>query len=249
MLKEQVKKMTPNEIYEILRSSPSLKNTYNNYYCYLTSEEKYKLFVLKEIEKTHLNYNKDMDYLDYLNNVLKKASIKKVKELIKDEETAYRIINKFIDKIYKDKEEYKSINRFLFRISSFFNKHDYIPSYDMVVKLLKENEKLYKAVKIAFNHNKSAIINGKCDEIYNSPLIISLMETYAELNNIKIKEPKEDFDSALVGADAYRMYINDVRSYPLLTAPEEKKLDIFLKMQIKSLANTKKQEKNLQIVI
>ena len=254
MLKEQVKKMTPNEIYEILRSSPSLKSTYNNYYCYLTSEEKYKSFVLKEIEKTHLNYNKDMDYLDYLNNVLKKASINKVKELIKDEETAYRIINKFIDKIYKDKEEYKSVNRFLFRISSFFNNHDYIPSYDMVVKLLKENEKLYKAVKIAFNHNKSAIINGKCDEIYNSPLIISLMETYAELNNIKIKEPNEAFDSALVGADAYRMYIKDVTSYPLLTAPEEKEIGYILENANKESSEYKEaREKltncNLRLVI
>lgn len=254
MLKEQVHKLTPNEIYEILRSNQSLKRTYNNYYCYITSESNFNAFALKKIEKTYKDYHKDIDYSDYLNNLLKQASIKKVKELMKDEETAYKIINRFIDSIYKDKEEYKSVNRFLYKVSSFFNNHDYVPSYDMVVRLLKENEKLQKAVKIAFNHNKHGIIDGKCDEIYNSPFIISLMEKYAELNNIKIKEPEINFDEGIKGADAYKMYLKDVLSYPLLTAPEEKEIGYILENGDKNSqeykdAREKLANSNLRLVI
>ena len=42
MLNERLHKMTPDEIYESLRANPALKRTYNNYYCYLTTEEKFE---------------------------------------------------------------------------------------------------------------------------------------------------------------------------------------------------------------
>lgn len=222
MLNDELHKMNPYEIYRSLQNT--LKKTYNTYFFYIMKEENFEEIVLKEIEKTYKDYPKDYDYLEYLNHRLKEMSIKKVKELFLDDNYAYKIINRFIDKEFKNKEEYSSVNRFLYKVGHFLDTHEYIPSYNMMKKLINENEKLSTAVKIAFNYNKYSIIKGKIDEIYNSPFIISLMEIYAEINGIKIVEETPNFDENVLGTETYKLYIKDIMSYPLLSVIEEKEI-------------------------
>lgn len=222
MLSKEIKKKTSYEIYESLQSS--FKKLYNNHYSFLVSEERFKEIVLNEIEKTREHYNLEIDYSEYLIYRLKELSEKRVKEIFEDDTNAYKLLNIFIEKVFKGKEEYLSSIKALNKVSNFILKHDYIPSYDLVDTLLKNNIKLLDAVKLVFEKNKSEIVKGRCDEIFNSPFIITLMEIYAEKNGIKIEEPTEDFDDSFFATDAYKMYRKDISRYPLLTPPEEKEL-------------------------
>ena len=252
MLNNELKNMTPNEIYLSLKKS--LKKTYNSYYFYILKEEKYKEFVIKEIDKTYKDYNEEYDYSLYLNHRLKNISIKKVKELLMDDYNAYIIINRFINSELKNKKEYKSINRSLIRIGNFLNIHEYIPSYNMILNLIKENKNLARVVKVAFDYNKYSIINGRCDEIYDSPFIISLMEAYAEIKNIKIEENNLSVDENGLGADVYKIYTKDISEYPLLSIVEEKELGYILENSNKNsneykMAKEKLINSNLRLVI
>jgi RNA polymerase primary sigma factor len=245
-----ISNLNPNEIYESLNKS--LNKTYNTYYFFLLSNEKFKDVALREIEKTYKN-NSIIDYEQYLNHRLRDMSIKKVKELLNDNEKAKKIINKFIEKVFKDRNEYNIANRSLLKLSKFLSIYEYIPS-DEILGELMTNNKLSNAVKIAFEHNKVDIKNGRCDEIYNSQLIISLMELYAKQNNIEIREAPLDFDEKIIQTDMYNAYIKDITQIPLLSISEERELAYKLKINdINSNEYKEAKEKfinsNLRLVI
>ena len=252
MIDNNTHNMSTNEIYESF--SKSLKKTYNTFFFFLINENKYKEFVLREIEKTYKNYNLSINYEEYLNYRLKETSIKKVKELLNNDEYSKKIINKFIDKVYKDKDDYKSINTFLKKLASFFDIYDFIPSYEMIKELIINNDKLKKSIEISFEHNRKDIINGRCDEIYNMPFIIALIELYAEINDIKIKEAVDDIDAETLQTSTYDSYIRDVVQIPLLSAPEEREIALIIKNSKKDTdeykeAKDKLANSNLRLVI
>ena len=223
---EQLNNMNPSDIYASLRMS--LQAIYYNYYSFLISEESFREIVSKEIEKTSKEYNGKLSYDKYIYHILKEMSKKKVKTLFVDEENAFKFINKYINRMFKDKDDYESTNRYLNKLGNFFETYEYFPSYNMLKKLYNGNEKLNKAVKVSFEHNKNFITKGRCDEIFDSAYIVTLMEIYAELHNIEIKSFYDDI-SGSIGADIYKAYQKDFSSIPLLTPVQEQELGMVLK--------------------
>ncbi len=229
----KLQNLSPNEIYELFHVT--FKSAYANYFKYLIGELEYYDIVIEEIKKMPTNIGSNMDYLKAIASRLKEISIKKGKEVLKDEENSINVINSYINLFIKSPVDYNSANKSLFILSRFFERHDYMPSFEIINDLLANNRLLKQSVSTAFNHNKKMIIKGRCDEIYESPFIITLMELYAENSNNEIKEDnsfeddkeqeeekEEEKDS--ISDDTYRMYIREVATYPLLSTPEEKEL-------------------------
>ena len=77
MLNDSFQKMTSYEIYDSF--NVSLNKIYNKYYYYFMNTEKYKKYVVNEIDKTCNNYNSNMDYEKFINNRLIEKSKVKVK--------------------------------------------------------------------------------------------------------------------------------------------------------------------------
>lgn len=244
--------MTPEKIYESLKRS--LNKTYNTYYFFMINEDKFEELVLKEIEKTYKAYKPSIKYGDYLCLKLKELSIKKVKELLKDDKYAKKIIDRFIEKVYKEKDDYKNANTSLKKLGKFLDIYDYIPPYEMLREILISNDKLNDSVEIAFEHNRTDIVNGRVDEIYSSPLIITLMEQYAEINNIEIKEPTFDFDENVIQTDTYGAYTRDILQIPLLKIDQEREIGLKIKYsepgsEEQKAAKEKLANSNLRLVI
>ena len=230
---DKVHNMNSIDIYSSLFNS--LKKIYNNYYFFMIDEEQFKEVALLEIERSHNKYNSKISYEDYLTHRLIQKSLLKVKEVLNDNDTGIKLINKYINLVFKEKKEYNSVIYSINRLNKFFNTYDYYPSYDTVSELFNNNKKFSMAVKVAFEQNKNAIVNGRVDEIYSSPFIISLMEMYADKNNIELKEKPIDFNEAYISTDLYNTYIKEIAAYPLLNPVEEKELGSILKYGDKEL--------------
>ena len=249
---DKVHNMNSIDIYSSLFNS--LKKIYNNYYFFMIDEKQFKEVVLLEIERSHNKYNSKISYEDYLSHRLIQKSLLKVKEVLNDNDTGIKLINKYINLVFKEKKEYNSVIYSINRLNKFFNTYGYYPSYDTVSELFNNNKKFSMAVKVAFEQNKNAIVNGRVDEIYSSPFIISLMEMYADKNNIELKEKPIDFNEAYISTDLYNTYIKEIAAYPLLNPVEEKELGSILKYGDKESSKYKETKErfvnsNLRLVV
>ena len=249
---DKVHNMISIDIYSSLFNS--LKKIYNNYYFFLIDEHQFKEVALREIERNHEKYNSKISYEDYLTHRLIQKSLLKVKEVLNDNDTGIKLINKYINLVFKEKKEYNSVIYSINRLNKFFNTYSYYPSYDTVSELFNNNKKFSMAVKVAFEQNRNTIVNGRVDEIYSSPFIISLMEMYADKNNIEIKEKPIDFNEAYISTDLYNTYIKEIAAYPLLNIVEEKELGTILKYGDKESSKYKETKErfvnsNLRLVI
>ena len=228
MTKEiNINDLSSSKIYESFRQT--FRMIYYNYYKYLINESKYYDLVLDEIKNIKPKYSSSDEFLKRIVYKLKEKAIINIKKLLQEKETSLKLINKYISVIFKSTEEYNSANRSLYKLGKFFEVNDFIPPFEMIKELLIENKLLYNSVKIAFNKNKNVIVQGRCDDLYSNPLIISLMELYAELNNIKIEEIKteeynQELYNYLISSDPFKLYINDIKQFSLLSSEEEKNI-------------------------
>ena len=239
------------EKYKSLLSK--LNRIYYTYYSYLIDKGKYKELVFKEIERIINDKQNSISIEELLLYRLKEKSKYKTKELLNDEEKSVKLLNIFINLNFKN-NDYNSIVKNISKLSNFLLRHNYIPSYDIVTKLFNENEIIQNSIKMVFENNKIDIIYGKLEELFQNPLIISLIELYIDKNNIKIKESSTTYDEKLLGTDTYKLYIADISKHPLLSHEEEIDLATILKYNNKDSKEYKEAKErfvngNLRIVI
>lgn len=224
---KQLKLMTPNEIYVSLEVP--LNKIYNSHYSYLMNKEKYKEFVLKEIEKTYKSFNLDVDYFDFLKYKLKEKSKLITTEILNNQNNCIEILNKYIDIVFKDKDSHSS-NLYSFnKFNKFLLFHDFIPSYEILSNLIINNSKVGYAIKTIFDEKRKEITEGKLYDLFSNSLLVNLLEIYADINNIEIKEEEINFDDDILHTDMFKAYMKDLLSYPLLDPIEEKNLAYILK--------------------
>ena len=240
------------EIYESLL--PTLNKVFNSHYFFIMRKERFKNIAIREIESSYENYKGKESYEKFISNRLIDKSITCVKEIIKDSKNASKLMNNYIEIVFKEKEDYKSANQYLKKLTKMIGTYDYMPSYEVTSELIKNNEKLNNAVKTEFEHNRNAIVDGKLDEIYSSSFMISLMEIYAEINNIKIKEPSIDLSNDVIRTDLIGAYLKDILQIPLLSVEEERELATKLKYGDKDSAEYKENmnkfiNSNLRLVL
>lgn len=162
------------------------------------------------------------------------------KNLNKDFDKSFVVINNLIDKGFKECKSYNDSIENLKTIEKIFKKLNYIPNPDIIMKLVDENLLLSETIKIIVNNNLDMITKGEINKIFDNDTIILIIESYCMMNNIKIQESEEDneeFEENIINyegenIDIVKLYLNETSRRKLLTLDEEIKLTRRIKNEI-----------------
>ena len=154
------------------------------------------------------------------------------KNVNKDFDKSFGVINNLVNKEFKNCESYNDSIKNLETIEKIFKKLNYIPNPDIIMKLVDENLLLSETIKIIVNNNLDMITKGEINKIFDNDTIILIIESYCMMNNIKIQEYEEDneeFEENIINyegenIDIVKLYLNEISRRKLLTLDEEIKL-------------------------
>lgn len=196
----KVYQLNANQILEFLL--PTINMLYKKIeYTGITKESYYKL-VLEEIKKSKNFYKGNVDYTKYIKGRISIATFEQIKKILSNPETALILINNYINKYLKKTKTYEESLDSLEKLSKLFASYDYIPSPDILLQIVKENEILYNAIECIMKKYKNQIISGNIEQIIDNSTIILMIEAYCMLNNIEIKEI-EDFEKDIIDLEYY----------------------------------------------
>ena len=154
------------------------------------------------------------------------------KNVNKDFDKSFVVINNLIDKGFKECKSYNDSIENLKTIEKIFKKLNYIPNPDITIKLIDENLLLSETIKIIVNNDLDIITKGEINKIFDNDTIILIIESYCMMNNIKIQEYEEDnkeFEENIINyegenIDIVKLYLNEISRRKLLTLDEEIRL-------------------------
>ena len=235
------------DIYSLYEDS--FKSLYNEYkFCGISYDDFHDIALEVIVKCTKYFENKNA-YKNYILRNIKILLDDYIFNLLKGEK-AYDVLNNFIDsKIDKDISLEKSMSNFTY-IDKFLSSNNYMPDPVSLVKLLKENEKIYSMTDYIFKKYESYIVNGKSEQLFENIFLSSVIECYCLLNNIEIKESDEkvEVESNSKDFDILSVYLKDIGKIPLLNNSQEKELALKVKQGDKK-ARKKFAESNLRLVI
>ena len=151
-------------------------------------------------------------------------------------------INDFLNKNIEISDKYQTNLVYFSLICSNISEEFSQLSLEEMIELIKTNNILDNVLKIIINKNISQDNQIILEKITVERTPVMLIEAYCIINDIEIIE-KDDFI-----VNYYKMYLNDIISFPILTREEEK--DLAIKMNNGDLMARKKLiESNLRFVI
>lgn len=249
MKSDQIKKLNTKEIIKSL--TVEINKIYSSIsYIGMNKTVFYEL-VQKEITKSKKDYSGNIDYIEYIKNKIQQELIKQIIKMLADTDAAVQIINNYTNLYLSDDITYSNAIKNLYKLDKLFETYNYIPSPDVLLKLLDSNQIIFSSVTIIFNKYKNVIISGNLEKVFDTTTIIQLVEAYCIMNDIEIKEEpenKEEADNDYMTVDDVKIYLQEISKIPLLTPEEEK----YLAQRISQgdmTAREKFIESNLRLVV
>ncbi len=157
------------------------------------SPEEIAELVVSELNKTMHEQHDDVSFTEIVKAQIKLIFIKKIKEQLNNPLQAASLINTFINKTFKNvstsEEELKNINK----LATFFESFDYTPDFDILSKLIEQNEKLSRALQMVVAKHKRQITSGGLSDLFDNNSTASIIEGYCLINNIEIRESNDSY--------------------------------------------------------
>ena len=216
--------MSPHEIYSNLL--PTIDDIYNNFKYIEMPLEDYNELVLKEIINSKKTYNGSEPYLNFIKDKIISSLSEKIRALLNNSDTSFKIINNYINQFFIKSLNYKNIIKYFEKLDSFFATYDLIPSPDLLIELINKNNNFNNMIKLIYEHYNKEITSGNIEEIFNSISLIQTIETYCMINNIEIKQKTFDNydESEMVVTDSVKVYLASIGKFPSLSIQQEREL-------------------------
>lgn len=195
-------------------------------YTGISKEAFYKL-VEAEIIKSKEKYQGNISYIEYIKNKIKKELTKQIMRMLADTTTATQIINNYANTYLSTNITYNNALKNIYKLDELFETFNYVPSPDVLIKLLESNQIITNSVALIFSKHKNVIISGNLEKVFDNSTIILMIETYCMINNIEIKEASESQETEETNYETtsdIKMYLQEINKIPLLTPEEEKRL-------------------------
>lgn len=246
---EKIKKLSTEQIIEVVLLE--VDKIYSNINNMGISKEKFYKLVEKEIIKSKENYHGNISYIDYIKNKVQKELTKQIMKMLTDINTASQIINNYAKRYLNTNITYNNAIKNIYKLDKLFETYNYVPSPDVLIKLLESNQVITNSVAVIFSKHKDIIISGNLEKVFDNNTIILMIETYCMINNIEIKEISENEEPEEINYETtndIKTYLQEISKIPLLTPEEEKHLAERIS-QGDEKAREKFIESNLRLVI
>ena len=229
-MENDIMQLDNDKIYEEIISK--IIKIYKNYDYLKLSREQFNRIVLEEIELSKKNFNSNGTHSlkDYIIDNIRTRMLKEATIMINDNDKNVDLINNYINSKINNVNDYYSAITKLKNLISFFSKLDFIPEPDLLIDLIKENNRLSTILKIIVEKNIKEIKTDKLDVIFDDSLLVLIIECYCELNDIHISHDNDKLnditfdDSDYKVQDGTKTYLREIGSIPLLSDTQEKEL-------------------------
>ena len=246
----QIKKLDSKKIFEQLL--PSIDKMYTSFACLDIPKNKYHELVLKIIEKSKTNYNGTNNYSEYIMNKIDLLFQKTLEIKGNDPEKLVDIMDNYINSIAINPTTYKNAFKIIKQLTTNLSINNSLISPDILVSLIRRNEKLDNSLYFILKNHYDQIKNGYTDEVFcfdsaDNSLAVELIETYCMINNVDMNDQLDEEFTDKVD-DNLKIYLRDMEKYPLLNEDEYKYL---FEQILSGNENAKKKivEHNLRLVL
>lgn len=219
---KKIEQLDAKQIYDLIE--PLIKEIYENFKYIDISWAEYNDLVLQEIKNSQVTYKGEPDYQSFIKRKIKYQLAEKAKIMLKDTKKAYILIDNYIKQKFIAVNNYDDALAYFKKLSSFLATYDYIPTPDVLIELIMNNDIFNKMVMIIFKKWQRLITVGRTEEIFDDTLLLMTIDTYCMLNNIVIEEREEELDYLATYSNNVEIYLKDISGKPLLTEEEERNL-------------------------
>ncbi len=219
---DNIKKLNPRQIMELLVIE--IDKIYQNIDYVGISRENYYKLVENEIVKSKKEYIGNISYIEYIQDKIQHELTKRVIKIFTNTDNAVQVISNYSNLYLCSDITYNSAIKNLYKLDKLFDTYNYIPSPDVLIKLLESNQIVLNTITTVFNKYKHIITTGNLEKIFDSNNIILFFEVYCSMNNIEIKESevREEYSSEV--SNSLNTYLKEIGKIPLLPIEEERYL-------------------------
>ncbi len=246
---EEIKKLDVDKIYNLVL--PTLKPIWESFNYVNLTQQKFTDIVKNIITISKEKYLSNQPYITYIEQQLKHFLSIIVKSKLNDPQTTFEILNNFINQKLNEPQDFKEALINFKKLNKLLNTCSYIPNLDILIDLLDNNNIFNKSITLIFTKFQDKITTMPLENIFKDDFLLLSIKMYCFINNIPIKsenEPDLLVDSEIDIKENERIYLNEIRKIPLLTAEEEYKLFSQLAQGNKE-ARKKIIESNLRLVV